>query len=78
MKLKVVRAFVDKVKTYKTYKVGEIITLPDVRAKDAIAKGLAVEISEETTKEISEEATEEKTETKAKAKPRKRAKKKEE
>lgn len=78
MKLKVVRAFVDKVKTYKTYKVGEIITLPDVRAKDAIAKGLAVEISEETTEETSEEATEEKTETKAKAKPRKRAKKKEE
>lgn len=69
MKLKVVRAFVDKVKTYKTYKVGEIITLPDVRAKDAIAKGLAVAFEEKATEEI--------TETKTEAKPRKKPKKKE-
>ena len=69
MKLKVVRAFVDKVKTYKTYKVGEIITLPDVRAKNAIAKGLAVAFEEKATEEI--------TETKTEAKPRKKPKKKE-
>ena len=69
MKLKVVRAFVDKVKTYKTYKVGEIIELPDERAKNAIDKGLAVIIADE--------ADEEKTEIKAEAKPRKKPKKKE-
>lgn len=69
MKLKVVRAFVDKVKTYKTYKVGEIITLPDERAKNAIAKGLAVAFEEKATEEI--------TETKTEAKPRKKPKKKE-
>lgn len=46
MRLKVVKAFADYVITYKTYGVGEIISLPDDRAVKAIEKGLAVEIAE--------------------------------
>lgn len=46
MMLKVVKAFADYVTTYKTYGVGEIISLPDDRALKAIEKGLAVEIAE--------------------------------
>ena len=62
MELKVVRTFADKV-TYKMYKVGEIITLPDERAEDAIKKGLAVEVAE-------------KVEAKAEEKPKKKPAKK--
>lgn len=47
MRLKVVKAFADYVITYKTYGVGEIISLPDDRAVKAIEKGLAVEVADE-------------------------------
>lgn len=69
MRLKVVKAFADYVITYKTYGVGEIISLPDDRAVKAIEKGLAVEIAEDKV-----EAKVETKETKAKA-PKKPAKK---
>lgn len=62
VKLKVSKTFADK-ETYKMYAVGEIISLPDVRAKDAIKKGLAVEVAE-------------KVEVKAEAKPMKKPAKK--
>jgi len=62
VKLKVSKTFADK-ETYKMYAVGEIISLPDVRAKDAIKKGLAVEVAE-------------KVEVKAEAKPTKKPAKK--
>lgn len=57
--LKVVKAFADKEIKYKMYGVGEIISLPDDRALNAINKGLAVEIAEkveakEETKEPKE------------------------
>jgi len=42
MQIKVVRTFADKELKYKMYGVGEIINLPDIRAKDAIERGLAV------------------------------------
>lgn len=47
MRLKVVKTFADYVITYKTYGVGEIISLPDDRGVKAIEKGLAVEIADE-------------------------------
>ena len=40
MKVKVVRAFADKVIQYKMYAVGEVISLPDDRALDTINRGL--------------------------------------
>lgn len=55
VKLKVSKTFADK-ETYKMYAVGEIISLPDVRAKDAIKKGLAVEVAEKV--EVKAEAKE--------------------
>lgn len=64
MRLKVVKAFADYVTTYKTYKVGETITLPDDRALKAIEKGLAVEIAEK------------KVEAKVEAEPKETSKKK--
>lgn len=64
MELKVEKTFADKVKPYISYKVGEIITLPDERAKDAIEKGLAVEMVAE------------KPEAKEEAKPKKKPAKK--
>lgn len=63
MKLKVVKTFADYVITYKTYGVGEIISLPDDRAVKAIEKGLAVEIAED------------KVEAKVETEPKKTAKK---
>lgn len=62
VKLKVSKTFADK-ETYKMYAVGEIISLPDARAKDAIKRGLAVEVAE-------------KVEVKAEAKPTKKPAKK--
>ena len=64
MRLKVVKAFADYVITYKTYGVGEIISLPDDRAVKAIEKGLAVEVADE------------KVEAKVEAEPKKEAPKK--
>lgn len=69
-KLKVIKTFADKVITYKTYRVGEIISLPDERANDAINKGLAVEVAE-TKVEAESEA-----EVEAKPTRKKAAKKK--
>ena len=57
MDLRVVRTFADKEVKYKMYAVGEIISLPDERAKNAIKKGLAVEIAEAKV-EVKEEAVE--------------------
>lgn len=68
MKLKVVKAFADYVITYKTYGVGEIISLPDDRAVKAIEKGLAVEIADEKV--------EAKVETEPKETPKKKPAKK--
>ena len=70
MKLKVIKTFADKVITYKTYKIGEIISLPDERANDAINKGLAVEVAEAKVETDSE------TEVEAKPPRKKTAKKK--
>jgi topoisomerase IA-like protein len=56
--LKVVKAFADKEIKFKMYAVGEIISLPDERALNAIEKGLAVEIAEKVeAKEETEEPT---------------------
>jgi hypothetical protein len=41
MKVKVIKTFADKVIEYKMYAVGEVISLPDDRALDAINRGLA-------------------------------------
>lgn len=68
MKLKVVKVFADYVITYKTYGVGEIISLPDDRAVKAIEKGLAVEIADEKV--------EAKVETEPKETPKKKPAKK--
>jgi S-adenosylmethionine synthetase len=57
MQIRVVRTFADKELKFKMYGVGEIINLPDIRAKDAIERGLAVEVA--TAKvETKEEPTE--------------------
>ena len=56
VKLKVSKTFADK-ETYKMYAVGEIISLPDVRAKDAIEKGLAVEVAEKVEVKAEEKPT---------------------
>ena len=56
--LRVVKAFADKEIKFKMYAVGEIISLPDERALNAIEKGLAVEIAEKVeAKEETEEPT---------------------
>lgn len=68
MRLKVVKAFADYVITYKTYGVGEIISLPDDRAVKAIEKGLAVEVADEKV--------EAKVETEPKETPKKKPAKK--
>jgi len=68
MRLKVVKTFADYVITYKTYGVGEIISLPDDRALKAIEKGLAVEIADEKV--------EAKVETEPKETPKKKPAKK--
>lgn len=68
MNLKVVKAFADYVITYKTYGVGEIISLPDDRAVKAIEKGLAVEVADEKV--------EAKVETEPKETPKKKPAKK--
>ena len=73
MRLKVVKVFADKV-TYKMYAIGETITLPDDRADNAIAQGLAVEIAEKKVEAKVE--TEEPKEEKPKKKPAKKATKK--
>lgn len=68
MRLKVVKIFADYVIRYKTYGVGEIISLPDDRAVKAIEKGLAVEIADEKV--------EAKVETEPKETPKKKPAKK--
>ncbi len=56
--LRVVKAFADKEIKFKMYAVGEIISLPDERALNAIEKGLAVEIAKKVeAKEETEEPT---------------------
>ena len=74
--LKVVKAFADKEIKFKMYVVGEIISLPDERAINAIEKGLAVEIAEKVeAKEETEEPKEEPTRKPAKKTAKKTAKK---
>lgn len=70
--LKVVKAFADKEIKFKMYGVGEIISLPDDRALNAIKKGLAVEIAKKIE---AKEETEEPTKKPAKKTAKKTAKK---
>lgn len=76
MRLKVVKAFADYVITYKTYGVGEIISLPDDRALKAIEKGLAVEIAEDKVEAKVEAKLEEAPKQKPAKKPAKKTAKK--
>lgn len=71
--LKVVKAFADKEIKFKMYAVGEIISLPDERALNAIEKGLAVEIAEKV--EAKDETKEEPKKKPAKKPAKKTAKK---
>ena len=72
MTVKVVKAFADKEIKFKMYGVGEIITLSDDRAENAIKKGLAVEIAEQVEAKVE---TEEEPKKEAKATKKKPAKK---
>lgn len=65
--VKVVKAFADKEIKFKMYGVGEIISLPDDRALNAIEKGLAVAIETEEVETV-EEIPEAKVETKKRRK----------
>lgn len=71
MKVKVVKPFADK-ETFKMYKVGQVIDLPDNRASFAVSKGLVAEIAVKIPKnvETASEApkTEKKTATKTSVK----------
>ena len=71
--LKVVKAFADKEIKFKMYAVGEIISLPDERALNAIEKGLAVEIAEKVE---AKDETEEEPKKKPAKKPAKKTAKK--
>lgn len=68
MKVKVVKPFADKL-TFKMYKVGQVIDLPDERASFAVSRGLVAEMAVKVPKnvETASEApkTEKKTATKA-------------
>lgn len=44
MKVKVVKPFADK-ETFKMYKVGQVIDLPDNRASSAVSRGLVAEMA---------------------------------
>lgn len=71
MKVKVVKSFADKL-TFKMYKVGQVIDLPDERASFAVSRGLVAEMAVKIPKnvETASEATktEKKTATKAPSK----------
>ena len=54
MKVKVVKGFADKFQLWKTHKVGDVIDVPDDRAKDLIGRGLATSI--EPAKKTEEES----------------------
>lgn len=43
MKVKVVKPFADK-ETFRMYKVGQVIDLPDNRASSAVSRGLATAV----------------------------------
>lgn len=51
MRVRVIQTFADKEITYKMYAVGEIISLPDERALNAIDRGLAVEMADAKAEE---------------------------
>lgn len=62
MKVKVVKPFADK-ETFKMYKVGQVIDLPDNRASVAVNKGLVAEMAVKVPKdtETANKAPEKKT-----------------
>jgi hypothetical protein len=65
MKVKVVKPFADK-ETFRMYKVGQVIDLPDNRASYAVSRGLVAEMAVKVPKnvETANEAPEKKTATK--------------
>lgn len=51
MKVKVVKPFADK-ETFKMYKVGQVIDLPDNRASSAVSRGLVAQIAVKVPKNV--------------------------
>lgn len=51
MKVKVVKPFADK-ETFRMYKVGQVIDLPDTRASFAVSRGLVAEMAVKIPKDV--------------------------
>lgn len=51
MKVKVIKPFADK-ETFKMYKVGQVIDLPDNRASSAVSRGLVAEMAVKVPKNV--------------------------
>ena len=51
MKVKVVKPFADK-ETFRMYKVGQVIDLPDNRASFAVNRGLVAEMAVKIPKDV--------------------------